>query len=455
MRILIADDEHLARLTLHSMIEEIYPNYSIEEATNGEEFINKALIFKPHIAFVDIQMPKFSGLKAICKLKDKLPLTQWIILTGYAQFDFATEALSLGVCDYLVKPLRPSKLKVAMEKAVDQYSNKFNRQAALFEQNVRDILHGSKSSNSTVNIYKLVLFHLEKLDESQIGLLIIKFKQELAKVYDNHCDYALLKVSDNELLLVIGLKLAKEINFQIDKLSQILKMNSNLMFWIFVSKTITGSDKLLESVKRLREYGNSWLVKECFKTIEEDDDITPISLKFASNVRKIESTNSQIEKKRILDELTQDLKQLSIKDKQSAKSIYVNLQYLLTNKICDCKTDKLKTDFSKLLAVTPSLSPQIADVVNYIDEHYSEDLCIKQLSYLVGLSPNYLSAKFKSEKGKRFIDYLTEKRIEKSCFLLKNSNLFVHEIAKEVGFRDVKHFSKLFKDAMGCNPSDY
>src|SRR6056297_884731 len=105
MRILIADDEHLARLTLRSMIEDLHPNYSIQEVSNGKDLISLALSFRPHIAFVDIQMPKYTGLEAIKHLKDELPLTQWIILTGYAQFDFAKEALSIGVREYLLKPL--------------------------------------------------------------------------------------------------------------------------------------------------------------------------------------------------------------------------------------------------------------------------------------------------------------------------------------------------------------
>lgn len=454
MRILIADDEHLARITLHSMIEDLFPKYQIEEVSNGKEFIEKALIFRPHLAFVDIQMPKMSGLQAIAKLKEELPLTQWIILTGYAQFDFAKEALKLGVCDYLVKPLRPSKLKMAIEKAVLQYDMQFNRRAALFEQVVRDILHGSKNDTS-VGIFKLILLHLEKIDELQIGLLKIKIKQELLKLYDNQCDYAILKISDNDLLLVIGLKKIKQIDFQIDKIQKILKSNNDILFWIFVSNIYESNQQLIEVVNKLRTFGNSWLSQECFSIIEINNIYKSVPKDINENLNKIKYSNSQIEKKKYIEEIRKDLKLLSQKDIILANLIYINLQYLLLKKISNCNIDNLNSDYSNLLTLTPSLTPQIADVVSYIDSHYNEDIGIKQISHLVGLSPNYLSAKFKLEMNMRFIDYLTKKRIERACFLIKNSSLFIHEIANEVGFRDVKHFSRLFKEYIGCLPSEY
>ena len=455
MRLLIADDEHLARLTLRSMIEDIYPEYSIEEVSNGEDLITKSLSFRPHIAFVDIQMPKFTGLQAIAQLKEKLPLTQWIILTGYAHFDFAKEALCLGVSDYLVKPLRPSKLKDAMVIALSQYTNEFNRRAALYEQEVRDILHGSKNNINSVNIFKLILIHLEKLDENQIGLLIIKTKQELAKLYDNQCDYALLKVSDNELLLVIGLKQVKKVNFQIDKIYDILKNNNNLLFWIFVSPIFEGNQELINSVKNLRKFGYNWLSEECFQIIETRENVKAVPTKIIESFKKIKSTNSHIENKKNIEEIRKSLDLLILKDKELANSIYVNLQYLLSDNLSKCDIDVSKCEFSNLLAATPSLTPQIADVVDYINHHYSEDIGVKQIAPLVGLSPNYLSSKFKAEMNMRFLDYLTKKRIERASFLVKNSNLFIHEIAKEVGFKDVKHFSRLFKEYNGCLPSEY
>jgi len=454
MRILIADDEHLARLTLHSMIEDLYPKYQIEEVSNGKEFVEKALIFRPHLAFVDIQMPKMSGLQAIAKLKEQLPLTQWIILTGYAQFDFAKEALSIGVSDYLVKPIRPSKLKLSIDKAVLQYETHFNRKAALFEQVVRDILHGSKHDNS-VNSFKLILIHLEKIDEIQIGLLKIKVKQELSKLYDNQCDYALLKISDNDLLLVIELKKIKEINFQIDKIFNILKSNNNILFWIFVSPLFEGNQELITSVKTLKEVGSNWFAYECFSIIDINENIKVLENGITLVLNKIMNSNSQIEKKKNIGEIIKYLNIISEKDKALATSIYYNLVYLLTNDIDSCKVNAKEINYNKLLSLTPSLTPQIADVVNYIDSHFNEEIGIKQISHLVGLSPNYLSAKFKIEMNMRFIDYLTEQRIKRACFLIKNSSLFIHEIAKEVGFRDVKHFSRLFKEYVGCLPSEY
>ena len=221
MRILIADDEHLARITLRSNLEEISPNNEIFEVTNGLELINEAPIIRPHIAIVDINMPKFSGLEAIFSLKEKLPLTQWIILTGYAQFDFAKEALQMGVSDYLLKPIRPTKLKEALEKASLKYKNQINRSEAVFEQQVRDVLHGSRK-HYDFNNSQLYLMHIEELDEIEVGLIKLKLKEKINHFFDNQFENALIKISDKDLLLIIKHKKNESSSTSIHKIQKII-----------------------------------------------------------------------------------------------------------------------------------------------------------------------------------------------------------------------------------------
>ncbi|MDC7238086.1 MAG: response regulator [Sphaerochaetaceae bacterium] len=454
MRILIADDETLARVTLRSMIGDIYPNFEILEVTNGLELMNKAVNYQPHIAFVDINMPKFTGLQAIANLKEKLPLTQWLILTGHAKFDFAQEALSLGVTEFLVKPLRPSKLKEAMEKAVIQYNNQINRRDALFEQEVRDVIHGRKNDYNIDNLF-LILLHLEQIDEREIGLLKIKVKQELLRIYDNLYDYALIKTSNLDLLLVVRAK-KKETDFLYSKdIYNLLKLNCTFPFWMFELKQTNGEVSLLDSINNIISYSKIWIAKECYSITVVDSNQFDIPSEIEESYRLIENTASQIEKKNNIKKLINDLNKYKSISESNSKTVFNNLVYLFSQGPVQKEANINNNDYSFLLTVEPSFSPQISDVITYIDEHFSEDIGIKQISDLIGITPNYLSAKFKAEMNMRFIDYLTQKRIEKACFLLKNSNLFIHKIANEVGFRNVKHFSKIFKKYKGCLPSEY
>jgi two-component system response regulator YesN len=102
MRILIADDEYLVRASLISMLSEInLPIASIQEATTGDEMVSKIRQDLHDVAFVDIRMPGLRGLEAIKAGRLLSPKTKWFILTGFPEFDYAQEAIRLGVAGHL------------------------------------------------------------------------------------------------------------------------------------------------------------------------------------------------------------------------------------------------------------------------------------------------------------------------------------------------------------------
>ncbi|MDD2504221.1 MAG: response regulator, partial [Clostridia bacterium] len=112
MRIVIADDESLARSYLSSLIEELKMDIEIVgKAKNGMELVNIVNELHPDIAFVDIKMPKLSGLEAISKINTSCPQTQCVILSGYSEFENAKEAIKLGVSHYLLKPVMVDELR--------------------------------------------------------------------------------------------------------------------------------------------------------------------------------------------------------------------------------------------------------------------------------------------------------------------------------------------------------
>jgi len=73
----------------------------------------------------------------------------------------------------------------------------------------------------------------------------------------------------------------------------------------------------------------------------------------------------------------------------------------------------------------------------------------------VSMSPTYFSSKFKRKTGQPFIKYLTSVRIEKAKILLIRPNAMIKEVAMDVGFNDIRHFSKIFKKVEGTIPSEY
>ena len=111
MKVMIADDEHLVRYSLRSMIEELDLGLTVvAEASDSESMLAALARFQPELCFVDIRMPGLGGLAAIRKARKAGSSARWIILTSHAEFEYASEALQLGVAAYLLKPAGLSQL---------------------------------------------------------------------------------------------------------------------------------------------------------------------------------------------------------------------------------------------------------------------------------------------------------------------------------------------------------
>lgn len=105
-RVLLADDEGIAIDSLTFIIEKTYGNVcEIRSAKTGRSVIETAENFRPDIAVMDIQMPGINGIEAMKEIRRFCPDTVFIVLTAYDKFDYAKEAIDLGVFRYLTKPL--------------------------------------------------------------------------------------------------------------------------------------------------------------------------------------------------------------------------------------------------------------------------------------------------------------------------------------------------------------
>ena len=94
--------------------------------------------------------------------------------------------------------------------------------------------------------------------------------------------------------------------------------------------------------------------------------------------------------------------------------------------------------------------------LRYIDQNYTDEtLSLNTVAKAANISPNYFSGVFSQEMGQTFVEYLTEKRMERAKELLRYSGKRSSEVAYEVGYRDPRYFSFLFKKTQGCTPSSY
>lgn len=115
MKILIVDDEALARERLHNLLLELYPDVTTIEATNGIDALEKITEHLPKIILLDIRMPSMDGLEVANHLLRAETPPAIIFTTAYQ--DHALNAFDANAVDYLLKPIRKERLKIAIERA--------------------------------------------------------------------------------------------------------------------------------------------------------------------------------------------------------------------------------------------------------------------------------------------------------------------------------------------------
>ena len=93
--------------------------------------------------------------------------------------------------------------------------------------------------------------------------------------------------------------------------------------------------------------------------------------------------------------------------------------------------------------------------MQYIREHYREDITLNGVAENVFLSPVYISRLIKEETGKNYVALIMELRIQRAVELLENTEMYVYEIAEHVGYSNLKYFYKVFKKVTGKSPNDY
>jgi len=142
--ILIVDDEPRTRHGLKKMLDAwAGGKYEVAVAADGDE----ALAFLAHkpvnVLISDIRMPEMTGLQMIKAAKEQGGVAAVIVLSGYSEFDYAQEAIRLGVVNYLLKPVAKAKLIEAVEQAlaIDEERRRVDRLDRVVDNRLADMRH--------------------------------------------------------------------------------------------------------------------------------------------------------------------------------------------------------------------------------------------------------------------------------------------------------------------------
>jgi two-component system, LytTR family, response regulator AlgR len=118
MKLLLTDDEPLARKRMSKLLSEYRDGIDLFEASNGLEAVELCRQIQPQVVFMDIEMPGMNGLEAASLIRQQLPNTAIIFITAYEQY--ALDAFDLLASGYLLKPVNREKLHTVLDKVIGQ-----------------------------------------------------------------------------------------------------------------------------------------------------------------------------------------------------------------------------------------------------------------------------------------------------------------------------------------------
>lgn len=524
-RIMLADDEGIVIDSMKFIIEkEFGDTCEVEFAKTGRSVIELAERFRPDIAVMDIQMPGINGIDAMKEIQKFSSNTVFIVMSAYDKFDYAKEAIKLGVIEYINKPMERTKIVATLRKAmatIDEERKKRSEDLLVKEklETVEPIIESGLIYNvllkdtceEDINNYKTILgiewdygFMMTlACGESQEGNHMtnavgtsVKISLRYAEVRDVVKEFFDCKVG-----AVMGNKIAVLVPYEepvmdyndrielIDKAREMiryLRKKEDISFRIGIGK-----------VKALKDLGESYsealnaLIVSTGSVAHSDD--LPIGCDYEDNypadvenklfesVSKgdLNSTLSYAENfmNWMIDNADSNINSVRLKTLEfvmRAESLaYLNggweykfhsrdnyLDEIMAmntkDQLLRWFTEKLSIACHNIQGKREEKSTDVIKVAGkYIQDNYSKDISLDDVSRVVGISPYYFSKIFKEETGVNFIEYLTNIRIERAKELLATSDMSMKEICSMCGYPDPNYFSRTFKKNVGVTPTEY
>jgi len=507
-KILIVDDESIEREAIQFILsKQTRHTFEFFEAINGQEAISSVAVNSPDIIMMDIRMPGLNGIEATRIIKKILPECKIIFLTAYNEFDYAHEAIKLGVIDFVVKPATNERLFEVIDKTIEAIE--IDKEAKLHRENIEtkleqvskyleqeflsSVINGDMDEvqgkefldfsgiqynsglgivistkvdaseiQSTLRIQMLRKRFLEKLKVKLTGMV----SYTLATIIKEYIFILVIGSSDDELMHI-----QQKLREAIIETSDLFAQQHQLYTDFGIGDQCHRLDCLWKSFSTAKSYCNKSLKNQdvqrkhffigLVKSILDQDDAN-----FSQSIELVfEDLSTQAE---TIDQLKIKLYELCIRlrneiaekisDKEvDSYDIYNHIMKItnqqeakhLLREYCHLfmmKLVSIKTDKTKVI---------LNKLIMYINSHYAENLTLEQLSTLCSLSPTYISKIFKTQLDTNFIDYVSSVRIKVAKRLIKNSELSLKEISNEIGYIDPNYFTRVFKKYEGMTPSEY
>ena len=523
-RILVADDEGIMLEAFKNVISSTFGDSCIvETAKTGRAVTEIAETFHPDIVFMDIHMPGINGIQAMREIRKFNTTALFYVVSAYDKFDYAKEAIDLGVERYLTKPISKAKIIAAVEEATAKVDTKRNQRSNLLRiqeklETVIPVVENSFVGSLLFQQEMQVADYYQQLldiEEKQGYVMIIQFGQsyengrlvspvgmnvkaqdfyaELRDIVKSSFSCAVGSIMSNRIPIVVPCALSENpYEERIDLVEQARSLITRLEDRI-EAKFRVGIGRVREMQEMERSYREALRALNGSKSrvihIEDLSQNGVYDEAFPGNNEKrmyrfLEEGNEEGMLQEVnfffdwmVEHYSQDMNNIRLKilefiiwsEKIAFECGAINYgfsyrrDYLDTAMSLSTYEELHKWFQEKMVNVCRAIRDQKVDQSNsavkkamvYIQENYSRDISLDDVSSQVNISPYYFSKIFKDETGENFIEYLTRVRIERANELLVDANISVKEAGIQSGYSDPNYFSRIFKKQMDMTPSEY
>lgn len=491
--ILIVDDSVLDIDCIIFLINKFDLPLHPVKAVNGNEalsFIKKKDVHFD-ILFTDIKMPLMDGLelsREVCRLS---PDTRIIIFSGFSDFEYAKTAISIGVENYLMKPIVPADFESTIKSVIHsiETAREQDKQQRLQTQIVRNHILWQALHNSVIPE------HMDSFLEPYYSLMLIE------------CENDFFSTVNDE--------------FQ-DRLNNLLSIPFDYLN-LYPSRSLLFIKKPLKDTYLLTTAQSICLLaaedysQKCFITFDMLPDNTHISRVYSLLEKRIESrfffpdrnillpndpghacsSSGHISVEVLADDLKlQDYDTLdshleeifdSLKSSSTHSLIYVKYCFTEMVKVLNQTSgssswnmnglaEKIyrSSNIMELIEMVRSLSASIRrnaaqeklspgkakgakteKICQYVYQNYARPLTLDEIASHFYLSPNYLCSVFKKENGCNLNKFINDYRLKRAAELLTATRMKIHGVAEAVGFHNTSYFISRLRDFYGETPDSY
>lgn len=510
---IIIDDEKIIREGTLKKLSDLNDRIEcIGQADNGAEGIRLVEEQHPDIIILDMQMPVMGGTELLPYLSEKYPDKPLIVISGYRDFDYVKHAISANAIDYILKPFSRETVQKAMLDAIARIDNDASYQTLLsneeqaeanyYEYDIQMLenlilgYHTAAASissrklgfiNETHNLLLLTLHFDKPSSDINIEEFIIEHNFENLAIY--------LTNPNNSQLGFVIIFVPEEGRLTDKQLS--LQITESLLAWLNghdchatagISRTHFSLTELHDAFLETSDALNSQRLGrndlQYYFHSNGREQVFIVWDKQEEFLFRVEA-GMEAEVRTLMDELFLYYKTIphcTLADVKyhlyqlgSQCRLIMNSYLNQTGSAADSSSmqnvmsyifslEELKNYYMQFFTnITALLKPQsvyaIDDVIEkikiYIGRNYQKNLTQDFISCLFYLNRSYLSQLFKAKTNQKFVDYLNQVRIGKAKELLSGSDRKMYQIAKAVGYDNVKYFFRVFKKYEGVTPEQY